>query len=228
MSWVMLKVLAKLVTKSLAAIVTLFYLTLKKSFRYISTWYSNRFLKYRGIAIIGGLEFRPEIGEIVKGLINKYEFRYTFVSDPIQALNNEMEALTKLYLPNLTPEEMTQLKKVKDILSTLPNPDLHTSINLIRANLGRLFLLKKQFIPNLFTVFFYVMTADEAKFLRNRGYYLLYLQSTNPAYLTKFEYGITFGALRFDRYIFPDGDKGKLMSELETLFKDILEGRLHK
>jgi hypothetical protein len=194
----------------------------------IKTWYTNRYLKYRGVAIICGLEYRPEIGEAIKSLINNYEFRYTYLSDPIKAMHGKTTDLAPLFFNSLTKEEKAKLNKVRDIILLQTNPTLHQSIDILRTYMGRLFLLRKQFDPKVFTIFFYVQHPDEARFLRQQGYYLLYLQSMNPAYVTDYDTGFTFGSQRFDRYIFPDRDGGISISKLEDIFRDVFTGVVHR
>lgn len=223
-SCVRLKTLTLSVTYSLISILKFFYKQFKKPFQAYRRYYVSHYLKYKGVAIVSGIEYLPYVGEAVKSLINKYNFRATSLNSAIQALHGEPEILTPLFLKGITKEEMGKLKEIKDIILSSEKADLHFTINLIRAKLGRLFLIKKNFNPRIFTIFSYVLTADEALFLKNNGYFLLYLQSNNPAYLSKFDRGLTFGATRYDEYKFED----VTVEYLTTLFESILTGVRHR
>jgi hypothetical protein len=226
-SWVKLNRLTRSSKNLIFTISISFYTFLKNSYDAVSTWYFKKFKAYKGIAIVSGLEFMPQIGETVKLIINDYEFKYTALYNPVQALHGEPEDMTTLFISNLTPIEQKRMNKVGDILRTKTNPTIHESINLIRRYCGRLFLLTKQFTPNVFTIFTYILTPEEATYLKNRGYYLIYIQCTNPAYLTKFDTGVTFGSMRFHKYFFPD--KGKLsIDTLKNLFTQVLTGVIHR
>jgi hypothetical protein len=228
--WVRLKSLTRVSINSLFIIIKAFYRYTKNSFNWIRVWYFKRFKSYRGIAICCGLEYRPEVGEAIKSLINKFEFRYTYLSDPVRSMyaQGKTTELAPLFFNSLSLLEKEKLNTVREILLLQPNPTIHQSIDILKIHLGKLFLLKKQFDPNVFTIFFYVLAPEECRFLKQQGYYLLYLQSMNNAYLTDYDTGLTFGSQRFNKYIFPDREGGITITKLEELFRDIITGVVHR
>lgn len=157
--------------------------------------------RWKGIAFVGGLEYMQELAEAVKLVINKNDMRFTVPSSFIFSLAGEHKELLPLFFNGLKQAEKEGLDKTL-IMSQELNLSLNVVADFLRLYCGKTFLVKHFFRKDLFTVMGYILTPDEAEWLRKKGYFLVYLQSKNPEYITKWCKGYTYGAMNFDRVLF--------------------------
>jgi hypothetical protein len=167
---------------------------------YFVRWHYKTFIRPKGIAFVGGLEYANDVHNSFLKIVNKNPgTRFYNLGAIFQALDAPKQI--RLFLDNITEKEMGELEKVLTAYLTKANElSIPDTWDLIRAFLGPLWLIKRVFRKDLFTVFVGVLDPKEAEWLRKQGYYLVYLQSKEM--LSRWEKGYTYCALSYDLTLF--------------------------